>query len=114
MPFGTFLCKLGIKSGAEFFNNGYVRHAALVNYFGYRTTKEKVGEAALEMVKVINDLCANKYAIAALEPLFTIEVADGSYFVVSYLAIDNQYEPLVKTTYSHCIFPEGGVPPEFK
>mgnify|MGYP003423252515 len=103
----------------------YTREIAKVFFFGVTTTKDRLAEGALTMVKVINALATNKYAIATLSPLTSIQfntlcpvtgkiVPDNKYAIFSYLAIDHQYETLVQSMYADYLFPEGGVPPELK
>lgn len=107
------LGKLKLKNNDVFDTGTYVREYAKVECFGLTCTSDKVAEAALSMVAMINHFAANAYGLATLEPLMLISLADGRFCVVSYIAIDQQYYSLVESTCRNFMFQEGGLPPEF-
>lgn len=116
---GNLLEKLSISDGSLLMNNTYTREAAKVLYFGFVASKDKVGEAALSLIAEINKLATTNAILASLSKLnlikiYRMETDTYDYVIVSYLAIDQQYESLVQSQYSHCMFEEGGLPPEFK
>jgi hypothetical protein len=88
------LKKLDIKTSANLPDYEYIRQMALVNYIGFHVTRDKLFDAIMELIK-------------------RIELADGTYCVVSYLAIYNQHQKFVESNYAFCSFKEGGVPPEY-
>lgn len=119
----NLLQKLELKNHS-LFESQYTREIAKVLYFGISTTEDRVAEAAIKMVNVINDLARDKHALATLTPLTSIQfntfdsvgnIVPGKKFaVLSYLAIDPQYESLVQSKYADFLFQEGSIPPELK
>lgn len=107
-----FFRKLEFKHAEDFDRANYIRMVAQVDYFGFTVEETKVGEAAIKLTQVINNLASKKMILATLAPMSAVRLADGRYCVVSYLAVDSQYQSLVKSTYANCMFLEGGMPPE--
>jgi hypothetical protein len=111
---GEFLGKLKIKSNEDLFQSNYVREVSQVKYYGHCTTPDRLADAALVMVGMINDLATKGLIRAVLAPLMSIELVGGKVVVVSYIAIDQPNEALVQSMYGSLSFQEGGIPPEFK
>lgn len=108
----NFLEKFNFKRAKDFDQAHVLRRTARCYCFGYISDENRVGEAALKVTQVINNLADHKMILASLNPLTSLRLANGRYCTVSYLAVDSQYEQLVQSAYSGCIFSEGAVPPE--
>lgn len=116
-----FMAKLKIKATEEYRPQAmYVRKIAQVQCFGLLTNENRIAEAALRLVDVINHMSKFNYIKASLTDLMLIPLGDYNnpgttrYAIVSYLAIDSDYEMIVKANYGQYMFQEGGIPPEFK
>ena len=111
---GIVLGKLGIKSYKDLFISNFIPEVSMVSFFGYTTKRSKLIDASLSLINFFNDLASKNLIRAVLNPLTAIELADGRFAVISYIAVDQPNEALVQSMYGHLEFKEGGLPPEFK
>ncbi len=109
---GEFLGKLNISNYETLQLCNYVREVSQVKYYGVTATLEKVGEATIKMVNMLNDLASRNLVRAVLAPLMSVELVGGKIVVVSYIAVDKPNEALVQSLYGALQFQEGGVPLE--
>lgn len=107
------LTKIKLKEVDDLYVSNYVRRISVVHFFGWTVEESKLTDAILDLVNMVNDLCSKSLIRAMMSPLLSIKLADGKYVVVSYFAIDQANESLVKSMY-HCSFKEGAMPPELK
>ena len=110
---GYILKKLKINHANDLCVSNYVRDYSTVDYYGWTVEESKVASAALSLVNMFNDVCAKGLVRAVLTPLLIFKLANGKHAIVSYFAVDQANKPLVQSIYSHCMFLEGSMPPEF-
>lgn len=104
--------KLGIKS-ASTLPSGYIRRAAMVNFFGYTVDIVQASNAALSLINMINDLASVNAIRASLSTLSSCQLSNGKVIIFSYLAVDEKLEQYVNLKYKDITFPEGGIPKEY-
>ena len=104
--------KLEFKHYSDFNQSTYVRKAARAFCFGFVVDQDRVADALVELCKSINHMASNKHALATLSAPISLILSTGRHCVITYLHIDDQYESLVQSTYAHCSFNEGSIPPE--
>lgn len=109
-----FLEKFKIKSYSDLQSSNYVREYSKVSFYGQTVERSRLVDATMVLVNFINDLASKNLIRAVLAPLMSIELADGRFAIVSYIAVDQPNEPLVQSMYGSLSFAEGSVPPEFK
>ncbi len=115
------LAKLDIKSTKHYVYQGqYVRKISRAHCFGFVTSEDKVANAALKLVDVINHMAKFNFIRSSMMNLSLFELGDINdpsikrYAVVSYLSVPCDLEQQVKSVYGPYMFEEGGIPPEYK
>lgn len=101
--------------------NMFQRRLAKVRFFGFLCEPKDLDEARVKLINIINDMASNKWLIASLYNLGTMELANDplnpsakKILVFSYLAVKPEFDGFVDRAYSFAEFTEGGLPPEFK
>jgi len=101
--------------------NLVVHTVSPVKYFGITCSSQDLDKARNKLIDAINDMASNKWLIASLYNLGTIELASDPldpttkrYIVFSYLAPYDEHIASVDAAYGWLQFQEGSIPPEFK
>lgn len=114
---------LGLKSAYQNPLEGtFRREIARVFYFGFTCQKGQEQGARMKLIRAINDMAASGWLKASLCNLGSMELGTNPLFpsikdrvaVFSYVAVKHDCEGHVENTYANYMFPEGGLPPEFK
>jgi hypothetical protein len=111
---GNLLNKFRIRSYEDLLVSNYIREHSIVRYYGLTTTFDRVATATLVLVDFINDLASKNLIRGILTPLIALELVDGKFAIVSYIAVDQSNEALVQSMYGSLEFKEGAIPSEFK
>jgi len=96
---GELLKKLQVDNYEALQVSNYTRKISLVRYYGVTTELARVGEAALKMVNMFNDLATKGLIRAVLAPFMLVELVGGKIVIVSYIAVDQPNEALVQSMY---------------
>lgn len=116
----NLLKKFELKTAEDYQHQGnYIRKLALVKSFGITCNQTNIVAASLKLVDVINSLAKHNYIKASLMDLGMLELYNEDpnskkFVIFSYLAITDEHSKEVDNIFNNYIFPEGGIPMEFK